>query len=157
MKEYNEQADMIPSSLMLQWESEAMLQGIRYQEFPDFLRMKQRNYYAEMERKQRDMISIEQLEQIRKEKLEREMARKMAMMNPVELVVKNIKFEYEELTDRVKRGFKSETDRENFISALQIWYDGTRERMRRERISKDDMKKYRLNWKKCQAFYHTFA
>ena len=149
--------DMISSSLMLQWEREAMVQGIRYQEFPEFLRMKQRNYEAEMWRKERDKISAEERERSRREKMEREMVRKMAMMNPVELVVKNIKFEYDELVTRAQRGFKSDNDRENFIDALQIWYASTVERMKRDRITKEDMKKYRLNWKQCQRFYFSLG
>ena len=147
----------ISPSLMLQWEREAMSQGIRYQEFPEFLRMKKRNYYAEIERKERDTVSGEERERIRKEKLEREMARKMAMMHPVELVVKNIKFEYDELAARVKRGFRSDADRESCKASVQIWYESTKERMKRDRITKDDMRKYRLNWKQCQAFYFSFA
>lgn len=149
--------DMISSSLMLQWEREAMVQGIRYQEFPEFLRMKQRNYEAEMWRKERDKISAEERERSRREKMEREMVRKMSMSDPVSLVVKNIKFEFDELVARAQRGFKSDNDRKNFIDALQIWYDGTKARMIRDRITKDDMRKHRLNWKQCQAFYFSFV
>lgn len=146
-------SNTIPSSLMLQWESEAISQGIRYQEFPEFLRMKEHNYMLEMQRKEYDRISDQERERIRREKQEREMARKMAMMKPVELVVKNIKFQYEELVARVANGFQSDSDRENCLFAIQIWYDGMKERMMRDRITKYDMKKYHLNYKQCQEFY----
>lgn len=150
-------SNTIPSSLMLQWESEAISQGIRYQEFPEFLRMKEHNYMLKMQRKEYDRISDQERERIRREKQEREMARKMAMMKPVQLVVNNIKFEYEELVARAAKGFTSEDERQNCINAINIWYNCTLERMRRDRITKEDMKKYRLNWKKCQAFYFSFA
>jgi hypothetical protein len=119
--------------------------------------MKEHNYMLKMQRKEYDRISDQERERIRREKQEREMARKMAMMNPVELVVKNIKFEYEELVARAAKGFESERERQNCINAINIWYNCTLERMRRDRITKEDMKKYRLNWKKCQAFYFSFA
>lgn len=143
----------IPSDLMLQWEQEALSQKIPYTEFGNFIKMKERLYWQSVEEK-KECPQI--FANAARNKLT-EYGNKIALENIlaiplVERVCKLAKFDLEELQRKLSRGFGDETQKENFIRERDHWFARLKEKMNENRISKETLESFGLNWKECKTF-----
>lgn len=143
----------IPSSLMQQWEQEAIEQKIPYTEFGNFLKMKEQNYWQSLSTaKERPAIFANDARSKLTE-YGNEVALKTLLAIPlVERVCKFAKFDLEELQRKLSRGFEDETQKENFIWERDHWFMRLKEKMKENRISKETLGSFGLNWKECKAF-----
>ena len=148
----NEQ-NFIPSSLMQQWEQEAIEQKIPYTEFGNFLKMKEQNYWQSLSTaKERPAIFVNDARNKLTE-YGNEVALKTLLAIPlVERVCKFAKFDLEELQRRLSHGFEDEAQKHSFISERDYWFMRLKEKMKDLRISKETLESFGLNWKECKAF-----
>ena len=143
----------IPSSLMLQWEQEALSQKIPYTEFGNFLKMKKRLYWQSVEeKKERPQIFANAA----RNKLT-EYGNKVALdyflaIPLVERVCKKAKYDLDELQRKLSRGFADAEQKENFIWERDYWFMRLKEKMKENRISKETLESFGLNWKECKTF-----
>jgi len=143
----------IPSSLMLQWEQEALSQKIPYTEFGNFLKMKERLYLQSMStRKERPQIFANAARNKLTEYGNKVALHYLLSIPLVERVCKFAKFDLEELKGKLSRGFDDETQKENFIWERDHWFMRLKEKMKEHRISKDTLESFGLNWKECKTF-----
>lgn len=143
----------IPSSLMQQWESEAMAQGLSYLEVGNFIRMKER-MYREGKRDVRERPQI--FANAARNKLTaygNDFVLDYFLQIPViERTCKIARIGLDDLRKRLAGGFVSEDQRENFLCDRSRWFSHLRERMKDLRISKEMMESYGLSWKDVKTF-----
>lgn len=150
MKQEN---NYIPSSILEDWEREAIDQEIPYTEFGDFLRMKERLYRQGMStRKETPKIFANDA----RNKLTdygNSIALDYVLAIPqVERVCKFARFDLEELQRKLSRGFSDEEQRKNFIWERDHWFMRLKEKMKEFRISKETLESFGLDWKSCKSF-----
>ena len=145
----------IPSSLMQQWEQEAIEQKIPYTEFGNFLKMKERLYWQSLSTaKERPAIFVNDARNKLTE-YGNEVALKTLLAIPlVERVCKFAKFDLEELQRRLSRGFEDETQKENFINERDYWFMHLKEKMKEFKISKETLQSFGLDFKAAKSFYY---
>lgn len=143
----------IPSALMLQWEQEAIDEKVSYQEFGDYIKMKEKLYWQSVDEKKpsqpifanaaRNKLTVYGncyvLDYFRQ-------------IPPVERTCKFARFDLEDLQEKLSKGFVSEEQKENFIFEREHWFTHLKERMKELRISKEVLESFGLNWKDCKAF-----
>lgn len=143
----------IPSSLMQQWESEALSQKIPYTEFGNFIKMKERLYWqSQSTRKERPQIFANAARNKLTEYGNKVALEHFLAIPLVERVCKFAKFDLEELQRKLSRGFEDETQKENFIWERDHWFMRLKEKMKGNRISKETLESFGLNWKECKTF-----
>lgn len=144
----------IPSSVIERWEKEAMDQKLPYTEFKEFLRMKKDSYRQSF------------VKETRKEKIftndacnkltaygQRVALETILSIPEVERVCKIAKIDFEELSERLSKGFADRLQKEMFESMRELWFAHLKERMYELRISKETLASFGIDWK----VYKTFA
>ena len=143
----------IPSSLMQQWESEALSQKIPYTEFGNFIKMKERLYWQSLSTtKEQPQIFANDARNKLTEYGNKVALETLLAIPLVERVCKFAKFDLEELQRKLSRGFEDETQKENFIWERDYWFMRLKEKMKENRISKETLESFGLNWKECKVF-----
>ena len=143
----------IPSSLMQQWESEALSQKIPYTEFGNFIKMKERLYWQSLSTtKEQPQIFANDARNKLTEYGNKVALETLLAIPLVERVCKFAKFDLEELQRKLSRGFEDETQKENFIWERDYWFMRLKEKMKENRISKETLGSFGLNWKECKVF-----
>ena len=142
----------IPSSLMQQWESEALSQKIPYTEFGNFIKMKERLYWQSLSTtKERPAIFANDARNKLTEYGNKVALETLLAIPLVERVCKFAKFDLEELQRKLSRGFEDETQKENFIWERDYWFMRLKEKMKENRISKETLESFGLNCNKSLA------
>lgn len=148
----NEQ-NIIPSSLMQQWESEALSQKIPYTEFGNFIKMKERLYWQSVEKKKECPQIFSNAARNKLTEYGNKVALEHFLTIPlVERTCKFAKYDLEELKKKLSMGFDNETQKEFFLSERDHWFMRLKEKMRDLRLSKETMESFGLNWKECKSF-----
>lgn len=143
----------IPSSLMQQWEQEALSQKIPYTEFGNFLKMKEQNYWqAQSTRKVSESIFANAARNKLTEYGNKVALEHFLAIPLVERVCKFAKFDLEELQRRLSRGFEDETQKENFIWERDHWFMRLKEKMNDLRISKETLLSFGFDFKAAKSF-----
>ena len=143
----------IPSALILQWEQEAISQKIPYTEFGNFINMKERLYWqSQSTRKERPQIFANSARNKLTEYGKKVAFEHFLAIPLVERVCKFAKFDLEELQRKLSRGFEDETQKEKFIWERDHWFMRLKEKMKENRISKETLESFGLNWKECKTF-----
>lgn len=143
----------IPSALMQQWEQEALSQKIPYTEFGDFLKMKERLYLQSAEEKKERPQIFANAARNKLTDYGNKVALEHFLAIPlVERVCKFARFDLEELQRKLSRGFEDEAQKENFIWEREHWFMRLKEKMKENRISKETLESFGLDWKNCRAF-----
>ena len=145
----------IPSALMLQWEQEALSQKIPYTEFGNFIKMKERLYWQSLSTtKEQPQIFANDARNKLTEYGNKVALEHFLAIPLVERVCKLAKFDLEELQRKLSRGFEDETQKKNFIWERDYWFMRLKEKMKENRISKETLESFGLNWKECKTFYY---
>lgn len=148
----NEQ-NFISSSLMQQWEQEALSQKIPYTEFGNFIKMKERLYWQSVEEKKECPQIFANDARNKLTDYGQKVALETLLAIPlVERVCKFAKFDLEELQRKLSHGFENETQKENFINERDYWFMHLKEKMKDLRISKETLESFGLSWKECKTF-----
>lgn len=149
MKEFQE----ISSALMQQWEQEALSQKIPYTEFGNFLKMKERLFRQSLSTTKESPKVFANDARNKLTEYGNKVALEHFLAIPlVERVCKFAKFDLEELQRKLSRGFEDETQKENFIWERDHWFMRLKEKMKENRISKETLESFGLNWKECKTF-----
>jgi len=149
MKEFQE----ISSSLMLQWEQEAIDQKIPYTEFGNFLKMKEQNYWqAQSTRKVSEPIFANDARNKLTEHGNKVALDTLLSIPMVERAAKFARFDFEDLKDELSHGFKDESQKLSFLERRDNWFMRLKEKMKENRISKETLESFGLNWKECKTF-----
>lgn len=149
MKEFQD----IPSALIQQWEREAIDQKLPYTEFGNFLKMKEQNYWqSQSTRKVSQPIFANDARNKLTEYGNKVALETLLHIPMVERVCKFAKFDLEELQRKLSRGFEDETQKENFIWERGHWFMRLKEKMKENRISKETLQSFGLDWKECKTF-----
>lgn len=145
----------IPSSLMLQWEEEAMEQKVSYLDFGNFIKMKERLYWQSLEiKKERPQIYANAARNKLTEYGNSYVLEYFLQIPVVERTCKLARFDMEELQKKLLSGFVSEEQKQNFLFEREHWFMHLKERMKDLRISKETMESYGLSWKSAKTFYY---
>ena len=145
----------IPSSLIQQWESEALSQKIPYTEFGNFIKMKERLYWQSLSTtKERPAIFANDARNKLTEYGNKVALEHFLAIPLVERVCKFAKFDLEELQRKLSRGFEDETQKENFIWERDHWFMRLKEKMKENRISKETLQSFGLDFKAAKSFYY---
>ena len=148
----NEQ-NIIPSALMQQWEQEAIDQKIPYTEFGNFLKMNERLYWQSFEDKKETPKIFANDARNKLTDYGNKVALEHFLAIPlIERLCKLARFDFEELQRKLSRGFEDETQKENFIWERDHWFMRLKEKMKENRISKETLESFGLNWKECKTF-----
>lgn len=143
----------IPSSLLERWEKEAIDQKLPYTEFREFLRMKKESYRQGFEKQsQTEKIFTNDACNKLTEYGQRVALETILSVPDVERACKIAKFGFEELSERVSKGFADSLQKEMFESMRELWFAHLKERMRDLRISKEVLESFGLNWNACKSF-----
>ena len=138
---------------MQQWESEALSQKIPYTEFGNFIKMKERLYWQSLSTtKEQPQIFANDARNKLTEYGNKVALETLLAIPLVERVCKFAKFDLEELQRKLSRGFEDETQKENFIWERDYWFMRLKEKMKENRISKETLESFGLNWKECKVF-----
>lgn len=70
----------------------------------------------------------------------------------VERTCKFASFDFEELSQTLKKGFATEEQKQNFITKRSAWFVHLKERMKELRISKETLQTFGLDWKSAKTF-----
>lgn len=147
-----EQTKEIPSSLMQQWESEAIDQKIPYTEFGNFLRMKQRQYEQRQSRKVSEPIFAND-ERNKLTEYGNKVALETILSIPiVERVCKFARFDFEDLKEELSRGFNDEAQKLSFLERRDNWFMRLKEKMKELRISKETLLSFGFDFKSAKSF-----
>lgn len=144
---------IIPSSLIQQWEQEAISQNIPYTEFGSFLRMKERNYLdGQRDKEERKEIFANSARNKLTEYGNTFVLEKFLKIPAVQRVCMTARFDMEMLMKRLSNGFAGDEQKENFLSEREHWFLHLKERMKDLRISKETMESFGLSWKSAKSF-----
>lgn len=148
-----EQTKEIPSSLMQQWESEAIDQKIPYTEFGNFLKMKEQNYWQSLEvREERKEIFANDARNKLTEYGNKVALDTLLSIPMVERVCKFARFDFEDLKDELSRGFKDESQKLSFLDRREHWFMRLKEKMKDLRISKETLLSFGFDFKAAKSF-----
>ena len=149
MKEVRE----IPSALIERWEREAIDQKLPYTEFGSFMKMKERNYFQSMERKNQTAKVFTNDARNKLTEYGQKVALETLRAIPIiERVCKFARYDYEEMQEEISHGFKSEAQKVSFIEKREHWFLYLKEKMKEFRISKETLESYGLSLKVATAF-----
>lgn len=149
MKEFQ----AIPSSLMLQWEQEAIDQKIPYTEFGYFLKMKQEQYWQKSaERKVSEPIFANDAHNKLTEYGNKVALDTLLSIPMVERAAKFARFDFEDLKDELSRGFKDESQKLSFLERRDNWFLRLKEKMKDLRISKETLLSFGFDFKAAKSF-----
>ena len=149
MKELQE----IPSSLMLQWEQEAIDQKIPYTEFGYFLKMKQEQFWQKYaERKVSELIFANDARNKLTEYGNKVALDTLLSIPMVERAAKFARFDFEDLKDELSRGFKDESQKLSFLERRDNWFLRLKEKMKDLRISKETLLSFGFDFKAAKSF-----
>ena len=144
---------LISSSLMLQWEQEALSQKIPYTEFGNFIKMKENNYWQSLDEKEETPKVFTNTACNKLTEYGNKVALDYFLCIPiVERVCKFAKYELEEMQRKLSRGFVDAEQKENFIFERDHWFMRLKEKMKEHRISKETLQSFGLDWKVCKTF-----
>lgn len=143
----------IPSSILEDWEREAIDQGIPYTEFGNFLKMKQENYW---QRNSTTKESPKVFASDARNKLT-EYGQKVALetllsIPEVKRAAKFARFDFEDLKDELSRGFMDESQKLSFLEKRDNWFFRLKEKMKDLRISKETLLSFGLDFKAAKSF-----
>lgn len=143
----------IPSSILEDWEREAIDQGIPYTEFGNFLKMKQENYW---QRNSTTKESPKVFANDARNKLtdygQKVALDKLLSIPMIERVCKFARFDYEDMKERLSKGFATIEQKETFLMERDHWFLRLKEKMKDFRISKETLQGFGLNWNECKSF-----
>lgn len=143
----------IPSSLMLQWEQEAIDQKIPYTEFGYFLKMKQEQYWQKSaERKVSEPIFANDAHNKLTEYGNKVALDTLLSIPMVERAAKFARFDFEDLKDELSRGFKDESQKLSFLERRDNWFLRLKEKMKDLRISKETLLSFGFDFKAAKSF-----
>lgn len=144
----------IPSSLIQQWEEEAIDQKIPYTEFRSFLKMKEKLYWQSLDapRAEKNEIFANAARNKLTEYGNKFVVDYFLQIPVVERTCKLARYDMESLQKRLSRGFTDDTQRQTFISERDHWFLHLKERMKDLRISKETLESYGLSWKSAKSF-----
>ena len=149
MKELQE----IPSALIERWEREAIDQKLPYTEFGSFLKMKERNYFQSLERKNQNEKVFTNAARNKLTDYGQKVALDYLLQIPlVERTCKFAKYDLEELQKQLSAGFISDEQKEMFVSVRDAWFQHLKESMKELSIKKETLERYGLDWKAAKAF-----
>ena len=136
----------IPGSLLRKWEVAATKQNLSQSEFIIYIRERQKEYFDSLEKSTKPNIMVDgQLTDYGK-KVAVEYYHSMDKVRRAVTLSKVDFMFYQETLD--KKGFS-----EDICLDIVSGYETLRERMSELRISKDEMMKYRLDFKKVREIY----
>ena len=145
----------IPSSLMQQWEEEALSQKIPYNEFGNFLRMKERLYWQSLkDRKQSPKVFANDARNKLTDYGQKVALETLLSIPTLERACKFARWEFEELKEKLSKGFQDESQKENFLIEREHWFMHLKERMKDLRISKETLQTFGLDFKAAKSFYY---
>ena len=148
-----EQTKEIPSSLMQQWEQEAIDQKIPYTEFGNFLKMKEQNYWqAQSTRKVSQPIFANDARNKLTEYGNKVALDTLLSIPMVERAAKFARFDFEDLKDELSRGFKDESQKLSFLERRDNWFMRLKEKMKDLRISKETLLSFGFDFKAAKSF-----
>lgn len=148
----NEQ-NFIPFSLMQKWEQEALSQKIPYTEFGNFIKMKERNYRQSLAAAKESPKIFANDARNKLTEYGNSYALNFLLQIPdVERACKFARFEFDELQEKLSKGFASGDQVENFLSQREHWFMHLKERMKDLRISKETLESFGLSWKSVKSF-----
>ena len=146
---------IIPSSLIQQWENEALQQKIPYTEFGNFLRMKERNYLQSQERKnQTEKVFANDARNKLTEYGNKVALETLLSIPEVERACKFARFDFDELKRKLSRGFADAEQKENFLFEREHWFMRLKDKMKDLRISKETLQSFGLDFKAAKSFYY---
>lgn len=146
---------IIPSSLIQQWENEALSQKIPYTEFGNFLRMKERLYRQSLEdRKQSPKVFANDARNKLTEYGNKVALKTLLSIPTLERACKFARWEFEELKEKLSKGFQDESQKENFLIEREHWFAHLKEKMKDLRISKETLQSFGLDFKAAKSFYY---
>ena len=144
----------IPSSLMLQWEEEAMQQKVSYLDFGNFIRMKERMYWeSQVQKRDRPSIYANAARNKLTEYGNKIVLEQFLQIPVVERTCKLARYDMDELQKKLSNGFVSEEQKETFLNEREHWFMHLKERMKDLRISKETLESFGLSWKSAKTFY----
>ena len=144
--------DFIPSALLEKWERDAMQQRVSVYDFGSFMQMKVRNYRDGQSTKNAPKVWANDA-QNKFTKHGNEIALQKHLSLPADRrAILNARCKWESLQKRFSQGFKTDEQREIFLSERAEWFSYLREKMRDLRISKEVLDANGLNWKNATAF-----
>ena len=136
----------IPGSLLRKWEVAATKQNLSQSEFVIYIKERQKEYFDSLEKSTKPKIMVDgQLTDYGK-KVAVEYYRSMDKVRRAVTLSKVDFMTFQDTLD--KKGFS-----EDICLDIVSGYETLRERMSELRISKDDMMKYRLDFKKVREMY----
>lgn len=143
----------IPSSLMLQWEEEAMQQKVSYLDFGNFIRMKERMYWeSQVQKRDRPSIYANAARNKLTEYGNKIVLEQFLQIPVVERTCKLARYDMDELQKKLSNGFVSEEQKETFLNEREHWFMRLKEKMKEHRISKEVLESFGLDWKQCKTF-----
>lgn len=143
----------IPSHILEKWETEAFLQKIPYTEFGTFIKMKEKRYLQSIEDKKECPQIFANDARNKLTDFGQEIALKTLLTIPeIERTCKFARFDFEELSKTLAKGFRSDEQKENFLNQRKIWFSHLKDRMRDLRISKETLKSFGLDWNAAKRF-----
>lgn len=146
---------IIPSSLIQQWENEALQQKIPYTEFGNFMKMKERLYWQSLSTaKERPAIFANAARNKLTEYGNKVALETLLAIPLVERVCKFARFDFEELQRKLSHGFEDETQKENFLFEREHWFMHLKNKMKDLRISKETLQSFGLDFKAAKSFYY---
>lgn len=149
MKEVRE----IPSALIQQWEQEAIDQKLPYTEFGSFLKMKERNYFQSLERKnQTEKVFTNDARNKLTAHGQKVALDTLLSIPMVERVCKFARFDFEDLKDELSHGFKDEAQKLSFLERRDNWFMRLKEKMKDLRISKETLLSFGFDFKAAKSF-----
>lgn len=149
----NEEIKVVPSHILEKWEKEAIAQGIPYTEFGGFLRMKEESYWQSMSTKE---VRAEIFANDARNKLtdhgQRVALETLLSIPMVERCCKFARFDFEDMKERLSKGFATIEQKEMFLMERDHWFLRLKEKMKDFRISKETLQGFGLNWNECKSF-----
>lgn len=152
-KKMKQENTFIPSSILEDWEREAVDQKIPYTEFGNFLKMKEQNYWQSHSTRK---VSHPIFANDARNKLT-EYGNKVALdtllsIPMVERAAKFARFDFEDLKAELSRGFKDEAQKLSFLERRDNWFMRLKEKMKDLRISKETLLSFGLDFKSAKSF-----
>lgn len=142
------------SSLIEKWENEAISQGVSCYEIGNFMKMKEKIWREEHSTKtfpKKESIYTNSSCNRLTESGNRFVYNKIMEIPVVERIVKVAKFNFENLHEKIRKGFADEVQKDVFLSERDYWFAHLKEMMMLHRISKETLAQFGLNWKDAKS------
>ena len=144
---------LIPSSILEDWEREAIDQKIPYTEFGNFMKMKQDNYWQQFETvTEQPKIFANDARNKLTEYGQRVALDTLLAIPVLERVIKFARFDMEDLQDELSHGFKDESQKLSFLERRDNWFMRLKEKMKDLRISKETLLSFGFDFKAAKSF-----